>query len=96
MELNEIKRLIMEKRKLKDYSQLDVAKILGISQPAYSKYENGDTPIPVKSLKTLDSLLELNLDFLYNSIDSETYQLEILKVFNRIAISLEKIANKIT
>ena len=93
MELNEIKNLITEKRKLKGLSQADVVKVLGISQPAYSKYESGPSPIPLKTLKLLDLLLDLNLDYLTDSNNSQTFQQDLLSVLDKIAISLEAIAN---
>ena len=51
-------------REDKDLRQEDVAKILGISQTVYSRYERGIQPIPLRHLITLADLYETSTDYI--------------------------------
>ncbi len=43
-------------RKLFGYTQEEISQLLGISQPAYCKYESGDTTVGEKNLEKLAEL----------------------------------------
>ena len=56
--------IIRDIRNDKDMSQTDVAKVLGTSQQHYSKYENGETEIPVRVFTTLADFYGVSIDYL--------------------------------
>ncbi len=57
MSLNEtIGKNITAFRKRLRYSQEEISSFLGISQPAYVKYESGATVVPMESLARLSDL----------------------------------------
>ncbi|MBR5652785.1 MAG: helix-turn-helix transcriptional regulator [Prevotella sp.] len=47
------------------YTQEEVSRFLGISQPAYLKYENGATEVSDEMLKQLAQLYHVNADDLF-------------------------------
>lgn len=47
-----------------DLLQKDVAKILGINQQYYSRYENGQNELPLRHLKTLCLLYKVSADYI--------------------------------
>lgn len=51
-------------RKNKGYTQKQVAQMLGVSQPSYSSYENGNTNVPTEILVRLSYLFETSVDVL--------------------------------
>ena len=53
------------------YSQIDLAKILLISQTGYSKYETGENDIPTETLKSLARLYKTSIDYLLGITDVE-------------------------
>lgn len=55
---------IKELRIDNDLFQKDVAKILGISQQYYSKYEKGENEIPLHHLKTLCLYYGVSADYI--------------------------------
>lgn len=55
---------IREFREKKNLSQKDVAKALGISQPAYFYFENGDRTPSWAVMKKIAKILEVSLDSL--------------------------------
>lgn len=56
--------LFRELREDHDYSQRDVALILGISQQHYSKYENGGYELPLHHFITLANHYGVSADYL--------------------------------
>ena len=54
-------RLIRLKR---DFTQDKLAKLLGISRPAYSHYENGTRQLSLESLLTLADFYDISVDWL--------------------------------
>ena len=62
--LNEILRDLREDH---DMKQETIAKYLGISQQAYSNYENGHREIPVTAVKSLAQLYKVSTDYLLRS-----------------------------
>ena len=56
--------LFRELREDHDYSQRDVASVLGISQQHYSKYEQGDYELPLHHFITLAEYYGVSADYL--------------------------------
>lgn len=67
MKLN-IERL-KEIRKDNDYNQFEIAKILGITQVQYSRYETGERLIPVTHLIKLAEYYNVSVDYLLRLTD---------------------------
>lgn len=55
--------LFRELREDHDYSQSDIASVLGISQQHYSKYENGDYELPLRHFITLVEYYGVSADY---------------------------------
>ena len=53
-------KVIRDARLKKEYSQEYVATMLNVSQPQYSKLENGEIPFDIDKLSILIDLLDLN------------------------------------
>lgn len=62
--------IILKFKRLKDLRedndllQKDIAKILGISQQYYSKYEKGNRTIPISHLITLAKFYNTSIDYI--------------------------------
>ena len=52
-----------------DMNQTQVARILGMSQTGYSKYETGENDIPTAALIRLADLYCVSVDYLLNRTD---------------------------
>lgn len=63
---------VRELREDHDLRQVDVAKILGMSQTGYSKYETGENDIPTSILIRLAGLYNVSVDYLLNVTDDPT------------------------
>lgn len=57
-------RRIRDLREDRDLNQTDVAKILGMSQTGYSKYETGENDIPTQILIKLAKFYGTSTDYL--------------------------------
>lgn len=55
---------LKEIREDKDLSQKDIAKVLNVSQVAYSYYEIGKRQIPIDLLKKLAKFYNVSIDYL--------------------------------
>ena len=55
---------IRDLRQDKDLNQTQVAKILGMSQTGYSKYETGENDIPTEILIKLSKFYNTSIDYL--------------------------------
>ena len=62
--MNEIGERLREFRQSKKMKQMEIAKILGISVPAYSKIETGENELSTKHLLTLKRKFEISVDWL--------------------------------
>ncbi|WP_304067847.1 helix-turn-helix domain-containing protein [Megamonas hypermegale] len=62
---------LRELREKKGLSQSEVAKFLGISRPAYVKYETGNSR-PVRKLKELCVLFNVSSDYILGTEGDET------------------------
>lgn len=56
--------LLRELREDHDYSQTEIAAVLGISQQHYSKYETGDYELPLRHFITLAEYYGVSADYL--------------------------------
>ncbi|MBD5154487.1 MAG: helix-turn-helix transcriptional regulator [Oscillibacter sp.] len=66
--------LLRELREDHEYSQSDIAAILGISQQHYSKYETGEYELPLRHFITLANFYGVSADYLIGrcSYDEKT------------------------
>ena len=62
-------RRIRDLREDRDMTQTQVAKILGMSQTGYSKYETGENDIPTQVLITLARFYHTSVDYLLGETD---------------------------
>ncbi|MDY4676014.1 MAG: helix-turn-helix transcriptional regulator [Candidatus Borkfalkiaceae bacterium] len=61
---------IRDLREDKDLNQTEVAKMLGMSQTGYSKYETGENDIPTDILIKLADFYDVSVDYLLNRTDN--------------------------
>lgn len=62
--LKSVIALFRELREDHDYSQSDIAAVLGISQQHYSKYETGEYELPLRHFITLADYYGVSADYL--------------------------------
>ena len=62
-------RRIRDLREDKDMNQTQMAKILGMSQTGYSKYETGENDIPTQILIKLAIFHETSIDYILGQTD---------------------------
>ncbi len=62
-------RRIRDLREDNDMNQTQVAKILGMSQTGYSKYETGENDLPTAVLIKLANLYNTSIDYLLEQTD---------------------------
>ncbi len=64
-------RRIRDLREDKDLTQMQVAKMLKMSQTGYSKYETGENDIPTSILIKLAIFYDTSIDYLLNQTDEK-------------------------
>lgn len=62
---------IRDLREDKDMTQTKLAKLIGMSQTGYSKYETGENDIPTNILIKLAHLYETSVDYLLGLTDEK-------------------------
>ena len=62
-------RRIRDLREDRDLTQTQVAKMLGMSQTGYSKYETGENDIPTAILVKLAKFYDTSIDYLLGETD---------------------------
>ena len=62
-------RRLRELRDEKDLTQTEIAKMLGMSQTGYSKYETGENDIPTSVLIKLARFYNTSIDYLLGETD---------------------------
>ena len=68
-------RRIRDLREDRDLTQAQIAKILGMSQPGYAKYETGENDIPTEILIALARFYSTSIDYLLGQTDNpDRYQ----------------------
>lgn len=60
---------IRDLREDRDLNQTNIAKMLGMSQTGYSKYETGENDIPTTVLIKLSSFYNVSIDYLLGQTD---------------------------
>ncbi len=60
---------LKEIRKDNDYTQIEIARILGITQVQYSRYETGERLIPITLLIKLADYYNVSVDYLLGLTD---------------------------
>ena len=65
-------RRIRDLREDKDLNQTEVAKMLGMSQTGYSKYETGENDIPTAVLIKLARFYGTSIDYLLGETNVKT------------------------
>lgn len=63
---------IRELREDRDLSQKEFAKILGMSQTGYSKYETGENDVPTGILIVMAKYYQTSIDYLLGLTDVKT------------------------
>lgn len=63
---------IRDLREDNDLSQTQVAKMLGMSQTGYSKYETGENDIPTQVLIKLAKFYNISVDYILGITDVST------------------------
>ena len=63
---------IRDLREAKDMNQTQLAKLLGMSQTGYSKYETGENDIPTAILIKLARFHNTSIDYLLGETDDPT------------------------
>ncbi len=61
---------IRDLREDKDLNQTQVAKVLGMSQTGYSKYETGENDIPTEVLIKLANFYNVSVDYILELTDN--------------------------
>lgn len=64
---------IRDLREDKDLTQTQVAKVLGMSQTGYSKYETGENDLPSSILIKLADFYNVSVDYILNRTDDPTF-----------------------
>ena len=67
-------RRIRDMREDRDLTQTAVAKMLGMSQTGYSKYETGENDSPTQVLIKLARFYQTSVDYLLGETDRKTKQ----------------------
>lgn len=62
---------IRDLREDQDLNQTQVAKMLGMSQTGYSKYETGENDIPTAILIKLGDFYHVSIDYLLNRTNNK-------------------------
>lgn len=71
---------LKEIREDHDLYQKDVAKILGVSQQQYNKYELGINSIPIEKINILADYYKTSIDYIvYRTDERKPYSKSILK-----------------
>lgn len=85
---NSILRVLREKFQ---YTQEEVSKYLGISQPAYLKYETGETEVSMEGLEKLARLYGIDE---YDILENNMEQVNFAYAFRRDGVAnLEEVAH---
>ena len=66
--LKKVNEIIRDLREDNDFNQKDVAKVLGISQQVYSRYELGINEIPQRHIIALCKFYNVSADYLLGLI----------------------------
>ena len=62
--MKNIRDILRELREDRDLKQSDIAKLIGTTQQQYSKYETGESELPIRALVALANYYDVSTDFL--------------------------------
>ena len=74
---------IRDLREDKDLNQTQIAKMLGMSQTGYSKYETGENDIPTQVLIKLADFYGTSVDYLLGRTDDPTAVEKLLELLKK-------------
>lgn len=75
-EMRKMYRRIRDLREDRDLNQTQVARILGMSQTGYSKYETGENDLPTSVLIKLADFYGVSIDYILNQTDNPKRNME--------------------
>lgn len=84
---------LKEYRTIRKYSQIEVAKLLGITQKTYSNYELGVTEPTIETLKKMADLYGTTIDNLVGRTESS--EIDLLTNEQKLLVKLIKQLNEI-
>lgn len=91
MATNDHKSILRVLREKFQYTQEEVSKYLGISQPAYLKYETGETEVSMDGLEKLARLYGIDE---YDILENNMEQVNFAYAFRRDGVAnLEEVAH---
>lgn len=91
MATNDHKSILRVLREKFQYTQEEVSKYLGISQPAYLKYETGETEVSMEGLEKLACLYGIDE---YDILENNMEQVNFAYAFRRDGVAnLEEVAH---
>jgi transcriptional regulator with XRE-family HTH domain len=90
LSLQQIKKNIATARKQAGITQEEMAKLLDITQPAYSYYEKGNKPIPLNKIQKISEILSIPTKSLLGDMVLDKKNEDLLIKMNT---NLERIAN---
>ncbi len=82
---------LQELRKLKGYSQSELAKLVGVSRSAIAGYENGYTQPSLEILCKLCEIFNISIDSLMDFDNVDNHKSKVLKRSNIRAIKPKKV-----
>lgn len=91
MATNDHKSILRVLREKFQYAQEEVSKYLGISQPAYLKYETGETEVSMEGLEKLARLYGIDE---YDILENNMEQVNLAYAFRRDGVAnLDEVAH---
>jgi len=75
-EVRKMYRRVRDLREDRDLNQTQVARILGMSQTGYSKYETGENDLPTSVLIKLADFYGVSIDYILNQTDNPKRNME--------------------
>lgn len=91
MATNDHKSILRVLREKFQYTQEEVSKYLGISQPAYLKYETGETEVSMEGLEKLARLYGIDE---YDILENNMEQVNFAYAFRRDGVAnLDEVAH---
>lgn len=91
MATNDYKSILRVLREKFQYTQEEVSKYLGISQPAYLKYETGETEVSMEGLEKLARIYGIDE---YDILENNMEQVNFAYAFRRDGVAnLEEVAH---
>lgn len=90
-----VAQTLRELRKLKNYSQKELAGILGLSQPGYNGYETGRTEPPLEILVRLSYLYKVPVDLIVQKDRLYRTTTDINDQITKMNMEIDKMAKEL-